>query len=70
MIGSKIVFNVSRFKPAPKRNRFLADLRHGSNSVNSDSGLRYLYPGLRFVYQGLRYQHPGLRSVYPGLKYL
>ena len=38
MIGStKIVFNVSRFKPALSWNRFLADLRRGSNSLNSDS---------------------------------
>ena len=38
MIGStKSVFNVSRFKPALNWNRFLADLRRGSNSLNSDS---------------------------------
>ena len=31
----KIVFNVSRFKPALNWKRFLADLRRGSNSLNS-----------------------------------
>ena len=34
----KIVFIVSRFRPAPNWNRFLADLRRGLNSLNSDSG--------------------------------
>ena len=34
-----IVFNVSRFKPALNRNRFLGGLRRGVlNSLNSDTG--------------------------------
>ena len=33
----EILFNVSRFRPALKWNRFSADLRRGSNSLNSDS---------------------------------
>ena len=33
----EIVFNVSRFRPALKWNRLSADLRRGSNSLNSDS---------------------------------
>ena len=37
MIPLKIVFNVSRFKLALNWNRFLAQLRHGLNSLNSDS---------------------------------
>ena len=38
MVGSalKIVFNISRFKPALNWNRFLADLRRALNSLNSD----------------------------------
>ena len=32
----KILFNISKFKPALNWNRFLADLRRGSNSLNSD----------------------------------
>ena len=34
----KIVFNFSRFKPAPNWNRFLADLSRVLNSLNSDTG--------------------------------
>ena len=37
LVALKIVFNVSRFKPTLKWNLFLADLRRGSNSLNSDS---------------------------------
>ena len=37
MVPLKIAFNVSRFKPALNWNRFLADLRRGSNSLNSGS---------------------------------
>ena len=37
MVSLKIVFNVSRFKSALNWNRFLADLRRGSNSLNSDT---------------------------------
>ena len=37
LVPLKIVFNVSRFKPALNWNLFLADLRRGSNSLNSDS---------------------------------
>ena len=36
LVSLKIVFNVSRFKPALNWNRFLGDLRRGSNSLNSD----------------------------------
>ena len=39
MVPLKIVSNVSRFKPALNLNRVLADLNHGSNSLNSISGL-------------------------------
>ena len=45
MVGSvplKIVFNVLWFKPALNWNRFLADLRRSSNSLNLDSGERNL----------------------------
>ena len=35
MVSLKILFNVSRFKPRLNWNRFLADLRRGSNSLNS-----------------------------------
>ena len=35
MVPLKIVSNVSRFKPALNLNRVLADLNHGSNSLNS-----------------------------------
>ena len=38
-VPRKIVFNVSRFKPALNLNRILADLKRGSNSLNSDSVL-------------------------------
>ena len=38
VVPLKIVLNVSCFKPVLNRNRFLADLRRGSNSLNSDSG--------------------------------
>ena len=37
VVSLKIVFNVSIFKPAFNLYRFLADLRRGSNSFNSDS---------------------------------
>ena len=37
LVPLQMVFNVSRFKPALNLNRFLADLRLGSNSLNSDS---------------------------------
>ena len=33
----KIVFIASRYKPALNWNRFLVDLRRGSNSLNSDT---------------------------------
>ena len=39
MVPLKSVFNILRSKPALK-NRFLADLRHGSNSLNSDIGFQ------------------------------
>ena len=35
----KIVFNDLRFKPALNLNWFLADLRHGSNSLNLETNL-------------------------------
>ena len=38
MVPLKLVFNFSRFRPAPNLNRFLADLSRGSNSLNSDTG--------------------------------
>ena len=34
----KLYSNFSRLKPALNRNRFLADLSRGSNSLNSDTG--------------------------------
>ena len=37
LVPLKIVFNVLRSKPALNWNQFLADLRHSSNSLNSDS---------------------------------
>ena len=37
----KLVFNVSRFKPALNWNRFLTDLRRGSNSLNSDTDYNF-----------------------------
>ena len=37
LVPLKIVFNVSRFKPALNLNRFGADLRRGSNLLNSNS---------------------------------
>ena len=44
LVPLKIVLNVSRFKPALNWNRFLADMGHDSNSLNSDSSkLRYFY---------------------------
>ena len=47
MVPLKIVSNVSRFKPALNLNRVLADLNHGSNSLNSISGLIKLAENLR-----------------------
>ena len=41
VVSLKIVFNVWRFQPALNWNRFLADLRRGSNSLNSDTELRF-----------------------------
>ena len=38
LVPLKIVLNVSKFKPALNWNRFLSDLRRGSNLLNSDSG--------------------------------
>ena len=38
LVPLKIVFNFSRFKPALNLNRFFADLSHGSNSLNLDTG--------------------------------
>ena len=38
MVGSKLVFNFLRFRPAPNLNQFLADLSCCSNSLNSDTG--------------------------------
>ena len=37
-VSLKIVLNFSRFKPVLNWNRFLAELRRGLNSLNSDSG--------------------------------
>ena len=41
LVPLKIVFNVLRFKPVLNWNRFLADLRRGSKSLNSDSVSTY-----------------------------
>jgi len=41
LVPLKIVSNVSRFKPALKLNRVLADLNRGSNSLNSISGIEF-----------------------------
>jgi len=40
LVPLKIVSNVSRLKPALNLNRVLADLNHGSNSLNSISGYK------------------------------
>ena len=39
LVSHKNVFKVSRFKQALNWNRVFADLRHGSNSLNSDSDI-------------------------------
>jgi len=48
LVPLKIVSNVSRFKPALNLNRGLADLNHGSNSLNSISGLTNLLLDVQF----------------------
>ena len=43
LVSLKIVFNLSRFEPAPNNwNRFLGDLRRGLNSLNSETVVVFL----------------------------
>ena len=43
LVSLKIVFNLSRFEPAPNNwNRFLGDLRRGLNSLNSETVVEFL----------------------------
>ena len=52
LVPLKTVFNVSRFKPALICKRFLADLRHGSNSENSDSSYIYYISNFSSAFLG------------------
>ena len=47
LVPLKIVFNFSRFKQALNWNRIWADLRHGSNLLNSDSWKLYGWSKLK-----------------------
>ena len=49
LVPLKIVFNVLRFNPALNQNRYLADLRRGSNSLNSDSVKLLFYNAFYFI---------------------
>ena len=52
MVPLKIVISFSRFNPALNLNRFDADLRRGSNSFNSDSGLVIEHGTIGFKNEG------------------
>ena len=49
LVPLKIVFNVLRFNLALNQSRYLADLRRGSNSLNSDSVKLSFYNAFYFI---------------------